>query len=108
MTTYTSRFKDPALPAQSIFHYLFPDEGQHSVYPVPPPDTPAFIDGLTGETVTRQDVKTQAERLAGGLHKLGMKRGDVAALFGTNSLEWLNAIFGAQCAGVVVSPVNFA
>jgi hypothetical protein len=108
MTIYDSHHQPPTLPRQSIFHYLFPSDPSTSAYPVPPNNIPAFIDGLTGESLTRQDVQDQAELLHGGLYALGLKRGDVVALFGTNCLEWLNAIFGSQCAGLRVSPVNYA
>ncbi len=97
----------PPLPRQSIFTYLFPSPSGPSSYPTRDPDAPLFIDGLTDRTLSNRDVESGARRLATGLRRLGMKRGDVACVFGYNSLEWLNAVYGCLAAGVVVSTVNY-
>ena len=107
MRIYTSPTPDPPLPRSSVYNYLFPPDPKKAAYPVPPPDTPAFIDGHTGRTVTRGDLDVQARRLAGGLKQLGVKQGDRAAIFGMNSLEYVNALLGCQAALLVVSPCNF-
>jgi acyl-CoA synthetase (AMP-forming)/AMP-acid ligase II len=102
---YTSSLPSPPLPRQSIFHHLFPElDGACDI----PPSTPTLIDGLTGKTLSREDVRIQAQRLAGGLHKLGLKRGDVVGVVGTNSLEWCNAVYGSLAGGLRVSPMNYA
>lgn len=104
----------PPLPRSSVFDYLFPpptskgDGDQKEYYPKPDPDSVAFIDGLTGEEITRGQVEEQAIRLASGLRGLGVKRGDVGMTFGFNSLQYINAIMGIQAAGAVVSPANAA
>ena len=99
----------PPLPRSSVFDYLFPPPGStKEYYPKPDPDSVAFIDGLTGEEVTRGQVEEQAIKLASGLRGLGIKRGDVGMTFGFNSLQYINAIMGIQAAGAVVSPANAA
>ncbi|RSH83648.1 hypothetical protein EHS25_005552 [Saitozyma podzolica] len=79
---------EPILPRCSVFEYLFPT-GQAS-YPSPDPKGVAYID---------------APRL--GTEMLGLKRGDVACVYGMNSLEWVNAAMGCQAAGIIVSPTNY-
>lgn len=101
----------PPLPRMSVFDYLFPPEqkgGRTVYYPAPDAGKPAFIDGLTGEEVTRGQVEQQALWLAGGLEQLGVKRGDVGMTFGFNSLQYVNAIMGMQALGCIVSPANAA
>ncbi|WVQ85051.1 hypothetical protein IAT38_007215 [Cryptococcus sp. DSM 104549] len=105
---YTSHIPDPPLPKISSFEYFFPNSGEYKYYPKPRGSKNAFIDGLTGRAVTRDDIHQQALALAGGLKKLGLKKGDVACIFGLNSLEWVNSCFGAQAAGVVISSANAA
>ncbi|WVQ85014.1 hypothetical protein IAT38_007178 [Cryptococcus sp. DSM 104549] len=105
---YTSTIPPPPLPRASVFDYLFPPSGTPTAFPTPKRDIPAFIDGLTGRTLTRGDIEAEALALAGGLAKLGVKKGEVACLFGMNSLEWVNACLGCQARGVVVSPANYA
>jgi hypothetical protein len=101
----TSLHPSPSLPRSSVFHYLF---NQTEYYHPPNPKGVAFIDGLTGHRVTREEVGKQAQWLGAGLRKLGMKQGDVGMVFGFNSLLYVNAIMGMQALGVVVSPANAA
>lgn len=99
----------PVLPRSSVFQFLFPPaEKRGQYYKAPDPNSVAFIDGLNGDLVTRQQVEQQALELAAGLQKLGVKRGDVGMTFGFNSLQYVNAIMGMQAAGCIVSPANAA
>jgi acyl-CoA synthetase (AMP-forming)/AMP-acid ligase II len=105
MTVYQAPLRPPILPSQSIFHYLFPNDS--AFYPKQDRSSVAFIDALSGRSVTRGDLEEQGRRLATGIRKRGLHRGDVACIFGLNSLEWINAMLGCQAAGVRVSPVNY-
>ena len=107
----TSLHPSPLLPRSSVFHYLFPPDvkgKQTQWYPAPKPSTVAFIDGLTGQQVTREEVGLQAQWLAAGLMQLGMKKGDVGLTFGFNSLLYVNAVVGLQFMQAIVSPANAA
>lgn len=108
MRIYKSPHPDPPLPACSIFHYLFPEKPSDSPLPTFNPDDVAYIDGLTGRTLTRREVEDNALRLSTGLRSRGIGRGSTALLIGPNSLEWIVAGFGLQAAGVCVSPANTA
>lgn len=98
----------PYLPKCSLFHYLFPPTSLKTGYEAPDHNGDALIDGLTGRKLTRGQVHHQALRLAGGLRRLGISRGEVACLYGLNSLEWVNALLGCQAARVIVSPASYA
>lgn len=110
MTIYTSGHDTPALPEQSIFHYMFPEQPNESVVPPARRDAShvSFIDGHTGRQLKRGELEDNALRLATGLRALGLKRGNTALLFSPNSLEWVVAAFGLQATGITVSPSNIA
>ena len=106
---YDSKLDPPHVPRSSLFHYLFPPKmkgRQPQYYPHPDPKTVAFIDGQTGRTLFRSDLPIQAMWTRSGLRTLGVVKGDVACIFGENSLEWVSACYAAQAAAMVVSPVN--
>lgn len=108
VTIYDSDYPVPTLPEVGLFTYLFPDKASDSPLQQFDPSIPAFIDGFDGRTLTRGQLKTNALRLASGLRSLGLKRGDVACLWGQNSLEWAQAAFGLMAAGITISPANYA
>jgi acyl-coenzyme A synthetase/AMP-(fatty) acid ligase len=106
----TSTHRIPDLPRCSVFDYLFPPKvkgAQPQWYQAVPPDTLAYIDGLTGRKVTRGEVEVQAKRVATGLKKLGMRRGQVVCVYGMNSLEWVNAAMGCLAGDFLISPANY-
>lgn len=103
---FESPYPQPFLPNTSVFHYLFPDVVGGSPLAPLDPSLPAYIDGLDGRVLTRGDVVDGALRLATGVRSLGVGRGDVALLWGLNSLEWARAIYGCFAAGLTVSPAN--
>ncbi|OCF72733.1 AMP-binding protein [Kwoniella mangroviensis CBS 8886] len=112
---YTSTISPPHLPRMSVYHYLFPFKKYKSkhrtrflYYPDPNLEKPSFIDGITGRFVTRAQVEEQSKMLATGLKIKGVERTDIGCIFGMNSLEWINACFGTQALGAVVSPANYA
>lgn len=61
---------------------------------------------LAGERVTYADLRERAAQVAGGLHNLGVRRGDRVAIRLPNGIRWVEAFFGTLFAGGVVVPVN--
>ena len=57
-------------------------------------------------SVTRDQLKIRAERVAGGLGALGVGMGDRVALYAANSLEWVAAYLGVQRAGACAVMLN--
>lgn len=98
---YTSDYPVPSLPKCGVFEYHF----QHQQFDR---KLPAFIDAQDGRTLTRGDIEEGALRLATGLRGLGLRRHDVACIWGVNSLEWVKAAWGCLAAGITVSPANWA
>ncbi|BEJ12258.1 hypothetical protein CspHIS471_0207180 [Cutaneotrichosporon sp. HIS471] len=99
---YTSDYPDVYLPEVGIFEYHFPQNPQFN------PDAVAFIDGIDRRSITRREVEHEALCMATGLRTLGLKRRDVACMYGLNSLEWVRAAYGCMAAGLTVSPANYA
>ena len=61
---------------------------------------------LGGRNVTRDELRTEAEQVAGGLRGLGIETGDRVALYAANSLEWIAAYLAVQRAGGCVVLMN--
>ena len=56
--------------------------------------------------LTRDQLRAEAEQVAGGLARAGVKPGDRVGLFAANSLEWVVAYLGVQRAGACLVPMN--
>jgi len=56
--------------------------------------------------LTRDELRAQAERVAGGLSALGVKPGERVGLYAATSLDWVIAYLGLQRAGAVLVPMN--
>ena len=65
---------------------------------------PALIAG--GRTLTYQELDERCDRVAGGLHTLGVRPGDRVSLYSPNRWEWVVAYHAALRAGAVVNPIN--
>ena len=61
---------------------------------------------LGGRNVTRDELRAEAEQVAGGLRGLGIETGDRVALYAANSLEWIVAYLGVLRAGACVVLMN--
>lgn len=73
-----------------------------------PPDKPIYIDAISGEFRTFNDVLRRTRALAHGLRGLGVKPNDVVAFFSPNTIDYAiicHAIIGC---GATVSPNSAA
>jgi len=68
------------------------------------PDKIAVIDGA--ERKTYSELNSMADALAAGLVEIGLKKGDRAAIYMPNSLEFMVAFYALQKLGVIVAWVN--
>src|SRR5580704_3711867 len=59
-----------------------------------------------GWTLTYQALHELCDRVAGGLHALGVRPGDRVSLYSPNRWEWVVAYHAALRAGAVVNPIN--
>jgi 4-coumarate--CoA ligase len=93
---YTSPFPSIPLYAHSIFTHLFSSVGPNDINGFNA-SLPAFIDTVTGTTITRGQLKKLALGLGYGVQKhpaLSAKRGDTAMIYSQNSLAWPVVMFG--------------
>ena len=89
----------PSIPlyAHSIFTHLFSSVDPNDVGGFNA-SLPAFIDTVTGTTLTRGQLRKLALALGYGLQKhptLSAKRGDTVMIYSQNSLAWPVVIFGS-------------
>ncbi len=61
---------------------------------------------MGGPSVSYGELWERAGRVAGGLRRDGVRRGDRVAIRMPNGIDWVLAFFGAQMLGAVVVPVN--
>lgn len=66
--------------------------------------TPALVEGA--RTLTHDELRQRAERVAGGLASLGVGVGDRVSFYAANALSWAVAYLGAQRLGAIVNPCN--
>jgi long-chain acyl-CoA synthetase len=55
---------------------------------------------------TYQELDELCDRVAGGLHEIGVRPGDRVSLYSPNRWEWVVAYHAALRAGAVVNPIN--
>jgi fatty-acyl-CoA synthase len=68
-------------------------------------DRPALVsDG--GRTIDYSTLRRSAAVLAGGLHDLGVRRGDHVAIWMNNRIEWLESWFAVARLGAILVPLN--
>lgn len=58
------------------------------------------------QRLTRDQLRANAEEIAGGLQRQGVKPGDRVGLYAANSLDWVMAYLGTLRAGACVVPMN--
>jgi long-chain acyl-CoA synthetase len=68
---------------------------------------PAWFEVDDEKTLTFANVKEQAGRLACGLQKLGIQKGDRICAVGKNSLEFFLLYGAAAALGAIVVPINW-
>ena len=67
---------------------------------------PALIDGSTERVITYAELRDEVRRIAGGLQRLGVTRGDVVAVFGPSSPAYVATFYGVTAAGAVITSLN--
>jgi len=70
-------------------------------------DLPAWFEVDDGRTLTFGAFRGEVDRLAAGLKKLGIRKGDRIGVYGKNSLEYFLLYGAAGALGLVVLPVNW-
>jgi 4-coumarate--CoA ligase len=106
MTIIQSPYLGIKLPQpDTIFRHYLPAQARF-------PEYPAFIDGLTGRTITSTQLRIDALRLGLGirnllqrrLHQSGEKQ--VALIFSPNSIDFPQIFYGCQSVKIITSLAN--
>ncbi|WP_406049641.1 AMP-binding protein [Kribbella sp. NBC_00889] len=69
-------------------------------------DRPAMVDGVTGKELSYAQLDAMTRRVAAGLAELGIRHGDVIALYSPNTILYPVVFYGATRAGATVTTVN--
>src|SRR5690349_19546646 len=72
------------------------------------PEREALIDGESNRRLSFGQLTGHAERMAGGLRRRGLVRGEVVVLLAANGLEFPVMLLGTLLAGGVCAPTNSA
>eukprot|EP00929_Paragymnodinium_shiwhaense_P106813 TRINITY_DN72554_c0_g1_i1.p1 TRINITY_DN72554_c0_g1~~TRINITY_DN72554_c0_g1_i1.p1 ORF type:complete len:545 (+),score=143.90 TRINITY_DN72554_c0_g1_i1:69-1703(+) len=100
MPVHKPLYKDVQIPTDvSLPDFVFRDCDKFG-------DKKAFIDGLTGKAVTFRELKELVRRTAAGLQALGLKKGDVVAVWSPNRVEYVVAFHAIIAAGGTVTTLN--
>ena len=94
---YSSPLPSVPLYVHSIFTHLFSSADLNGVGGFNA-SLPAFIDTVTGTTLTRGQLRKLALALGYGLQKhptLSARRGDTVMIYSQNSLAWPVVVFGS-------------
>ncbi|GAA5824248.1 hypothetical protein JCM11251_001581 [Rhodosporidiobolus azoricus] len=103
MTVYSSPWPQVQLPECSVWEKVWSNPKKQK------DSATAVIDGVTGRTMSRLELRTLAQRLAHGLRRsANLAPGDVVCLFSPNSFYYHAFVLATQCAGVVFSGANAA
>jgi long-chain acyl-CoA synthetase len=85
-----------------------PAEGR-GVQVAPKPDTGSLFLGIASgdRRRTHAEVAERVARIAGGLHKLGVRQGDSVGILMRNDIAFIEAAYGAMRLGAYGVPVNW-
>ena len=61
---------------------------------------------MSGRQYLYEDVVKNIRSVASGLYRLGVRKGDVLAIFSPNTPEYVFMFFGALAAGATVTTIN--
>nr|AGW24660.1 4-coumarate:coenzyme A ligase [Albuca bracteata] len=99
-TVFRSKLPDIYVPDHLPLHsYCFEKLSDFS-------DRPCIIDGATDRVHTYAEVELASRRVAAGLHRLGVRQGDVIMLLLPNSVEFAFSFLGASYLGATSTTAN--
>jgi PAS domain S-box-containing protein len=96
---HASPFPDGQIPDVPLVDFVFANAASHA-------DKLALIDGRTGRVVSYGQLDDEIRTVARGLAEGGVRRGDVVAIFGPNSPDYVTAFYGLTMLGACVTTLN--
>ena len=94
-----SPYPDVEIPEVSLHDFLFGDFGDRA-------DTPAFVDGGSGASITFAQLAGMVAKVAAALQERGIGDGDVVAIFSPNTPYYPVVFHGILRANAVVTSAN--
>jgi acyl-CoA synthetase (AMP-forming)/AMP-acid ligase II len=96
---YSSPFPDARIPEVTLVDFVFANIAARA-------NKPALIDGVTGRSVSYGQLADEIRSAASGLAEGGVRGGDVVAIFGPNSPEYVTAFYALTTLGACVTTLN--
>lgn len=96
---YASPYVGVTIPEVGIADFIFRHASHHA-------DKPAVIDGATHRVLTYAELVDGIRQIAAGLTRLGVRKGDVVAVYGPNSPEYITAFYAVTSLGAVITSLN--
>ncbi|MEE2899749.1 MAG: 4-coumarate--CoA ligase family protein [Gemmatimonadota bacterium] len=96
---YRSPYPDVVIPEMSVVDYVLrraPEFGEKA----------ALIDGVTGASMSYNELASGVRKAAGALAARGLKKGEVVAIYSPNTITYPIAFHGTAYAGGVATTVN--
>jgi 4-coumarate--CoA ligase len=102
MTIFTSTRQPIAISDTDIYSFVF---GANEFNTTRSQDRPLLIDGLTGNSISFKESKELSASIANGWKEnVGLKKGDVVAVFSPNQYDHAILYFSLLAAQCTVSP----
>ncbi|KAI9320580.1 hypothetical protein BX666DRAFT_1909283 [Dichotomocladium elegans] len=104
MTVYKSHYQPIPLPDVDLYTFLF-SENKYTTRV--PENRKVVIDGPSGRSLTRSQVRELSARLATGwIEKVGLRKGDVVASFAPNQYDHIVVYASLLAAKCTITPGN--
>ena len=87
------------IPPQSVHEFVLNRAGARG-------GRAALVDSVTGRTIAYSDLAACVNRVARGLARLGLKKGDVCGVFSPNSIDYPIAVLAMLRLGAIVTTAN--
>ena len=96
---FMSPYPDIEIPAVALTDFVFEHSAEYA-------DKPALVDATTGRSYTHWQTADAVATAAGALARRGIGRGDVVALYASNSPEYVIAFHAVASLGAVCTTIN--
>jgi acyl-CoA synthetase (AMP-forming)/AMP-acid ligase II len=94
-----SPYPDVEIADVTLFDFLFGDFGDRA-------DSPAFLDGGSGSSITFRELKGMVEKIAAALAERGVGAGDVVGILSPNTPYYAAVFHGILRANAIVTSAN--
>lgn len=96
---FRSPFPDVVVPDTPLTDFVLAGAAAY-------PERPALVDGVTGHAITYAGLVEGSRRLAAGLARRGIRKGDVVAVYAPNLPEYAVVFHGVARMGAALTTVN--